>query len=137
VFRRPRFLAAAVLVWLACHPLPEPGSTEPEPPQGTRASALEQSTLPTTAGQPSQLDNGVPPDTVITSAPPRAINQPNATFTFTSEPGNSFECSLDGEAFSPCSSPATYSNLAEGQHTFRVLTRDVVGNVDPFPASHS
>jgi hypothetical protein len=33
-------------------------------------------------------------------------------------------CSLDGTAFAPCPGSRTYSGLADGPHTFRVLAND-------------
>jgi Ca2+-binding RTX toxin-like protein len=36
-----------------------------------------------------------------------------------------------------CSSPASYSGLAPGRHTFRVRAVDRAGNVDPSPAERS
>jgi MYXO-CTERM domain-containing protein len=78
------------------------------------------------------------PDTSITAGPASPTHQPTATFTFsTNEAGASFECSLDGAAFTPCASPATYTQLLEGPHTFRVRARDAAGNVDATPASHA
>ena len=36
----------------------------------------------------------------------------------------SFLCQLDGSAFSACASPATYSGLRLGSHTFSVKAQD-------------
>ena len=50
-------------------------------------------------------------------------------------PGNTdTECSLDGAAFSACTSPQEYTGLSNGTHTFRVRAVDPFGNVDPAPA---
>ncbi|PYV78310.1 MAG: hypothetical protein DMG96_08305 [Acidobacteria bacterium] len=40
----------------------------------------------------------------------------------------SFLCQLDSSAFTACSSPATYSGLSQGSHTFSVKARDAAGN---------
>lgn len=45
-----------------------------------------------------------------------------------------FECSLDGAAFSPCTSTVAYSALLPGTHTFSVRAVDTSGNYDPTPA---
>ena len=76
-----------------------------------------------------------PPDTVVTAGPSGAVKSASASFRFSStESGSSFECSLDGAAFRECSSPKSYSNLKDGEHTFRVRATDAAGNADPAPA---
>ena len=42
------------------------------------------------------------------------------TFTFSSEPGATFACSIDGGPFAPCTSPAGFGGLAPGTHTLTV-----------------
>jgi hypothetical protein len=73
------------------------------------------------------------PHTTIHSGPSGPTNEDNATFTFSSEAGATFECSLDGAPFSPCTSPKTYTNLPDGHHTFDVTATDRAGNVEPPP----
>lgn len=76
-----------------------------------------------------------PPDTSIQSGPSGIVSPQNVTFTFTAtEAGSSFECSIDGGAYSVCSSPKSYPSLAAGPHTFRVRAVDAVGNQDATPA---
>ena len=78
-----------------------------------------------------------PPDTSITTGP-NVTNNSSPTFDFTSTAdGASFECRLDGAAFSACSPPNQYSNLAEGGHTFEVRSTDGGGLVDPSPAART
>lgn len=70
----------------------------------------------------------VPPTTTITSGPPEnaTTSQTTATFEFTSSKSNStFECqaaggSLPSAPFEACTSPRTYSGLADGAYTFNV-----------------
>src|SRR5207253_2889644 len=65
-------------------------------------------------------------------------NSTSASFTFTSsETGSTFQCSLDGATFASCTSPKTYSGLAQGSHTFQVKATDASGNVDPTPDSYT
>ncbi len=92
---------------------------------------------PTPAAAAWTVD-ATPPDTNITSGPSGTVKSNSATFSFSSTEKNStFECSLDGAAFTPCTSPQSYSSLSEGQHTFRVRAIDAVGHTDPTPASVS
>jgi subtilisin-like proprotein convertase family protein len=75
------------------------------------------------------------PDSTIDSGPNGT--GPNASFTFSSnEDGATFECRLDGEAFATCSSPHSYTGLADGAHTFEVRARDGSDNVGS-PDSHT
>ncbi|HEX2110140.1 MAG TPA: Ig-like domain-containing protein [Gaiellaceae bacterium] len=78
------------------------------------------------------------PETTITEAPPTPTGSTSASFSFAaSEPGTTFECSLDGAGFSACESPRAYAGLAEGGHTFEVRATDPAGNTDPSPAAHT
>jgi hypothetical protein len=65
---------------------------------------------------------GTPADTTIDSGPDDPTNNASPTFTFSStDAGASFECRLTGD-YAPCSSPETYSALADGTYTFAVRT---------------
>jgi len=78
------------------------------------------------------------PETTIESALSGFVNHSDATFAFSaSEPGATFECRLDAEAFAPCSSPLALSGLGDGPHTFTVRAIDAVGHVDRTPADSS
>jgi Bacterial Ig-like domain len=77
------------------------------------------------------------PQTTITSAPPLTTTSTSASFGFTaSEPGSTFECSLDDAAFTACTSPRDYTGLQVGAHRFSVRSRDAAGNSDASPAVH-
>jgi hypothetical protein len=74
---------------------------------------------------------------VILGGPPASSSGGAAGFTFgSSEPGSTFECSLDGAAFTTCASPASYGDLSDGLRSFRVRAQDLVGNVDASPAAY-
>jgi hypothetical protein len=76
------------------------------------------------------------PDTTITSGPTGDVASTSATFTFSSEAGATFECSLDNPTtFGPC--PLSYTGLSQGSHTFRVRAKDAAGNVDASPATRT
>jgi CSLREA domain-containing protein len=79
------------------------------------------------------------PDTVIVSGPTVITRDRRPVFTFSSNTaGASFECSIDGGPFSPCSSPFSTSRaLSAGRHTFAVRARGPGGRLDPTPAVFS
>ncbi len=77
----------------------------------------------------------VAPETTITSGPDSLTRSTSASLEFTSEPGVEYECKLDDAAYADCTSPASYSGLAAGDHTFSVRSTDAAGNVDPSPAT--
>jgi hypothetical protein len=82
-----------------------------------------------------------PPETTITKGPKDKIKtkkkKVKARFEFTSsEPGSSFECSLDDKAFAPCTSPHKVK-VKKGKHKFEVRAKDQAGETDPTPASDS
>ena len=84
------------------------------------------------------IDAG-PPDTTIDSSPGSPSNDTTPNFTFSSsEPGSTFECRIDGGAWTACSSPDTISPaLSAGTHTFDVRATDVAANTDASPASYT
>src|SRR5829696_904869 len=89
-----------------------------------------------TAAAPLPPTDITAPETTIDSGPSGTINVADATFTFSaSETGATFECRLDGTAYSACTSPESYTNLSDGSHTFDVRAMDGAGNVDATPAS--
>lgn len=91
---------------------------------------------PTPATRSFTVDTTAP-DTTISSGPAEDswTSTTSATFGFeATEAGSMLACSLDGAAPAPCTSPADYSGLALGEHTFSVKATDGVGNTDPTPA---
>ena len=80
------------------------------------------------------VDKTMPETTLLPSGPHGLTNSRTAQFDFTSNEAGSFICSLDGFR-QTCGSGKTYTNLADGTHTFTVAARDSAGNEDPTPAS--
>jgi hypothetical protein len=79
-----------------------------------------------------------PPDTTITGGPAASTTETTATLSFTAtESGSTFQCRLDGGAWSACASPEGDAGLAVGAHKVDVRATDAAGNVDQTPATWS
>jgi hypothetical protein len=86
---------------------------------------------------PAVAPAAVAPDTSIKSGPSEYSASRSATFRFTASVRRAtFQCELDGRAWSSCESPKRYSRLKQGAHEFGVRARKA-GVVDPTPAVHS
>ena len=117
----------AVRGFLAARRRRQPRAPRASPPTPPPTRARTSSTSPSTV--PSRRPRSTRP------RPIRARAR-RASFAFSSnEGGATFECRLDGGAWGACSSPKSYSSLAEGNHTFHVRATDAAGNVDPTPAT--
>jgi LmbE family N-acetylglucosaminyl deacetylase len=75
-------------------------------------------------------------ETDVASAGPNSsvidvsVTGTTAVVTFTSDDaGATYQCSLDGGPFANCTSPATFSGLSAGTHTFAVRGTDADGNL--------
>ena len=101
------------------------------------ADAFDEAGNHTKVGNGVTVNNGTQePDTFISG--PEEIVHGTATFSFTSDvPGVTFECRLDnsirsGIPFTACSTPSTYSDLADGSHTLEVrAVNDTVFDLTP------
>ena len=94
-------------------------------------------TDPTGASATWTIDTSAP-HTVVSSAPPNPTQSATAKFVFFStRAGSTFQCDLDGSSWSACTSPATYTGVNDGQHTFSVRATDPAGRTDPTPATAS
>ena len=79
-----------------------------------------------------------PPQTNISAQPAALTNSTSASLTFaSSETGSTIECKLDSGAWGSCTSPKSYTGLAQGPHTFSVRATDAIGNQDASPATHT
>jgi hypothetical protein len=93
---------------------------------------------PTSASVTKVVNVGPPvdavgPETTITSGPEETSASREATFDFTSEEGATFECRLDEGPWVACTSPATLTDLVDGDHLFAVRATDASGNVELAP----
>ena len=75
------------------------------------------------------VDRTAPLAPVITSRPASPTN--SSSFAFTGEADASFSCSVDGGAFSSCSSPKSITGVRDGSHSFVVKQTDNAGNTGP------
>ncbi len=79
-----------------------------------------------------------PPATHFTAGPVGSTTATSATIAFQANDGlATYECSLDGGAFDPCTSPYSVSGLGLGVHTFHVRANDPAGNVEDPPVGGS
>lgn len=76
------------------------------------------------------------PETVLATPPPEQGASPTPLIAFWSDESSAtFECSIDGSSFSPCSSPWLPGTLAAGPHRIAVRALDELGNPDATPAA--
>jgi hypothetical protein len=82
----------------------------------------------TTATNAFTIDT-VAPTVTITSQPAALSNNNDPVVAFTTAGGpTAIECRLDAGAFAACTSPATFTNVADGTHTITVHVSDGAGN---------
>jgi CSLREA domain-containing protein len=82
-----------------------------------------------------------PPTTTIDTKPASRTKSTAAVFAFSGTDTHTatvtFECSLNGVAFSTCTSNHDFGPVAAGNRTFAVRSKDQAGNVDATPASYN
>ena len=85
------------------------------------------------AARSAPCPDRIAPNTFITEHPQRRTTKKTATFEFaSSEDDSTFECSLDGSAFSACASPHQV-RVKKGKHRFAVRAKDAAANTDASP----
>jgi hypothetical protein len=103
-----------------------------------RATDTASNTDATPASYTWTVDTTAPDTAIGPTTPPVNTSSSSATLDITAtEPGSTFECRLDGGAYGACTTPASYSALADGVHTFDVRATDPAGNLDTSPATYS
>jgi hypothetical protein len=76
------------------------------------------------------------PETVLVTPAPTESASPTPLIAFHSDESSAtFECSIDGSAYSPCVSPWATGTLAPGPHRVAVRALDQLGNPDATPAT--
>jgi PKD repeat protein len=77
-----------------------------------------------------------PPDTTIIVEPAALTTDSTALFEFeSSEDESTFECHLNADAVTDCTSPHAMASLPDGDYDFAVSAVDKAGNKDPSPAT--
>jgi hypothetical protein len=77
------------------------------------------------------------PETSIGKHPKKKTTKKRAKFTFTANEAATFQCSVDGKPFAPCTSPFSFKVKKRGKHTFAVQAADAAGNVEATPVTAS
>jgi extracellular elastinolytic metalloproteinase len=94
---------------------------------------------PTPETRTFTVDTLAPAATILTGPKTRS-NDTTPEFTFESEPGATFKCTLGApdkpSRIAACTSPQTYAPLADDSYTFSVRATDAAGNEGP-PATRT
>ncbi len=85
-----------------------------------------------TDSRPIVIDNDLPTTTIL-KGPAALVRTSSQVVYFSSEPGSTFSCSLDGAPFKPCSSPMVFAGLASRRHVFKVRATDPAENLESTP----
>ena len=116
--------------------LPAPQVNRGEPISVSDAEQLTlavQLTVAETINVTDMIPDVTPPTVTLTSKPGNPTNASHAGFSWTiADPDNtsgfSSFCKLDAGSFGSCTSPISYLNLSDGQHSFTVQAADPAGN---------
>lgn len=79
----------------------------------------------------------IAPDVAFVHVPKQKSRNHKVTFTFIATEAVTFTCKVDKKKAKPCNSPFKVKMKRYGKHRITVMARDVVGNVDPTPATYS
>ncbi len=101
-----------------------------------KARAVDGSLIDPTGASDTWTIN--PPDTHLLSGPVSPTFATSASFSFSSDDNAAtFECNLDAEGWLPCATPAAYTGLEPGSHTFMVKAINEANAADPVGASQT
>ena len=78
----------------------------------------------------------VAPDVAFVRVPKQKSRRHKVTFMFVANEAVTFTCKVDRKKAKPCSSPFKVKMKRYGKHRITVTARDLVGNVDPTPATY-
>ncbi|MFM8829296.1 MAG: Ig-like domain-containing protein, partial [Actinomycetota bacterium] len=77
------------------------------------------------------IDTSAPADPPAIGDMPASTADSTPTFTFTGDGSTTFQCQVDGGAWTACTSPFTTDPLIDGVHTVKVRQVDAAGNLGP------
>ena len=121
--------------WIAC----ESPVQLSELPEGAISFAVRQVDRAGNAGAETTSSWNVKSFTAppfIESGPAAITSSRDNSIAFTGELDGSFECSLNGGPFSPCTSPRAFTAQADGDYTLRIRQTDLLGTAsEPFPVT--
>jgi Big-like domain-containing protein len=90
--------------------------------------AIDEGGAPTALSPALAITIDTQTNATISSGPGDPSTSPNAMFVVDAESGDTLTCTLDAGAPAACVSPASYTNLGGGTHTFVVDASDAAGN---------
>jgi hypothetical protein len=102
-----------------------PTTTTSQTTEPTTTSPVTTAPDTTTAATTTTIP--LPGPAAIVKGPDELTNLADASFEFSSGGATGFECSLDGEGFSECTSPTTYQGLSDGAHSFEARGVNAAG----------
>lgn len=84
-----------------------------------------------TGASPASMfaDDVVAPTVTFGDRPADSSTSQSAAWSFSANEPSTFECALDGAAYSGCTSPHAIGSIAVGTHSFHVRATDAAGNV--------
>jgi hypothetical protein len=108
---------------------PDTRTSLPTGPHHFAVTATDAAGNPATTTYSWQVVDVTPPPVPSIDTKPTNPGPPTSAFTFSDgEAGATFECALDGAAFTGCGSPTTVGPLAGGSHAFAVRAVDAAAN---------
>ena len=79
----------------------------------------------------------IAPNVAFVHVPKQRSRKHKGKFTFIASEAVTFTCKVDKKKAKPCSSPYKFKVKRYGKHKIVVTARDLVGNMDPTPATYS
>ncbi|MFT4049513.1 MAG: hypothetical protein QM648_06705 [Solirubrobacterales bacterium] len=116
--------------WTACaSPYTVPTLSEGQHSFGVRAVGATGAADPTPATRSFTVDVTPPAIDISSPSDGATLTGTTVTLNFTTEAGAVSYCRLDLGAITECNGTQTYSNLTDGAHKIRVISRDLADNL--------